>query len=277
MVRALRGVAYVLVAAFFALYVPAGALADEEMVVENGGGVSYPYVDYSAQLQSLSVGLGNVETQLETQRYELQQKLTSIETLLTPVEEVEKVEEKKEEKSDEVKLLESLNETVSGLAKSEVVEIEEQQPVQQTRAATSFTAYTNVSPTGTYAQYAIGYLPRVGYGEHYCFLQDTSSSYTFAWGDLAKSGSNISGNAKWVRWYYTSNYNYVMQSGEGSVTISPDNHTVMSDLDGWPMLGDGTDAMRKEVGFYAVVALCIFSLASVLNFTLRVRAAIVAE
>lgn len=258
------------------LALPSRALADEEEAVETPAAVSSPYVDYSAQLQSLSVGLGNVKTSIDDGRYEIQQHLVAIETLLTPVEEKEE-DTKKEEKSAELKALEGISKQLEELTKDETVKIDEQEPVGLSKAGVSFDAYGNVSPTGTYASYAIGYLSRVGFGEHYVYLQDTSSSYVMCWGDLTSSGTNVNGSGNWVRWYYTNNYSYVMQYGSGQISIEAGNKVILSDLEPWPMLGDGTDVLRREVGFYAVVALCVFSLASVLGFTLRLRSYVVSD
>lgn len=174
---------------------------------------------------------------------------------------------------DELDYLASIDAKLDGLA-PEVVEIEQ----QESRAAVSintFNAYANVSPTSAYATYAKGLLPRVGFGEHYCFLQDTNSSYVFIWGALS-NGSTISGtNVKWVRWYYVNNTSgYVEEYGGGDVTVNPSNHVILTDLGDRPMLDSSIELLRREVGFYAVVSVVLFSLVAVWGFVVRLRGSV---
>lgn len=194
-----------------------------------------------------------------------------VEILQEEFREDETEQEPSEDVRTELDVLESIEGKMDDLKPSEAPEIESQEPVGGTRAPVTFTAYANVSPTGTYATYAAGYLPRVGFDQHYVYVQDTSSSYTFVWGDLSKSGNSISGSdCNWVRWYYVSQgTGYLMQSGTGQVTVDTNSHVVLSDLDGWPMLDGNADSLRKEVGFYAVVALAVYCLHHVWSFVLR--------
>lgn len=174
---------------------------------------------------------------------------------------------------NELDYLASIDAKLDGLA-PEVLEIEQ----QEARAAVSvntFNAYANVSPTSAYASYAKGLLPRVGFGEHYCFLQDTNSSYVFIWGALA-NGSMITGtDVKWVRWYYVNNTSgYVEEYGGGDVTINPSNHVILTDLGDRPMLDSSIELLRREVGFYAVVTVVLFSLVAVWGFVVRLRGSV---
>lgn len=173
----------------------------------------------------------------------------------------------------ELDYLASIDAKLDGLEPEEV-EIEQ----QESKAAVSintFTAYQNVSPTGAYASYAKGLLPKVGFNEHYCFLQDSNSSYVFVWGDL-QNGNSITGtDVSWVRWYYANNsVGYVEEFGGGDVTIQPNSHVILTDLGNHPMLDANDELFRKEVGYYAVVAVAIFSLVSVWSFVVRLRGAI---
>lgn len=173
----------------------------------------------------------------------------------------------------ELDYLASIDAKLDGLAPDEV-EIEQ----QESRAAVSintFTAYQNVSPTGAYASYAKGMLPKVGFNQHYCFLQDSNSSYVFVWGDL-RNGNSITGtNVIWVRWYYANNnVGYVEEFGGGDVTISPNNHVILTDLGNHPMLDANDELFRKEVGYYAVVTVALFSLVSVWGFVVRLRGSV---
>lgn len=236
---------------------------------DEGGGTSVDYNwnqrfdDISGQLNSVSTDVGGLSQTLDGH-------LTNIEQLLAPEPEVE-VEGAK----DELDYLISIDDKLSEITLRETAEDAEVQAVGGTRATTyTFGAYTNTPPTGTYATYALGFLPRVGFGEHYVYLQDTQSSYVFVWGDMnATSSSQVTGDAKWVRWYNAgTQYGYVQESGTGSVTVNTNNHVIISDLQGWPMLtGANTELVRREVGFYAQVAVVIFVLAGVWSFTLRYR------
>lgn len=219
--------------------------------------------DISGQLNALSGDVGSEKIQVV-------EHLERIEQLLTPEPEVTVEGEK-----DELDYLISIDDKLSEITLRETAEDAEVQAVGGTRATTyTFGAYTNPSPTGTYATYALGLLPRVGFGEHYVYLQDTQSSYVFVWGELtATSSSQVTGDAKWVRWYNAgTQYGYVQESGSGSVTVNTNNHVIISDLQGWPMLtGSNSEMVRREVGFYAQVAVVLFVLAGVWSFTLRYR------
>lgn len=271
-----RKVIYAILVASLALVAgPTRALADEEQpvpVVQNG-------LDYSTRLDTLSADIERLRGTVDSQRTELVTHLQTIELLLTPQPEPVETVEKKAEKSEETKQLEKIGEKLDNIQKEiapEVVVIEEQKPLSTTKAAVTFTAYANANPSNQYAQYSIGLLPRLGYGEHYIYLQDTSSSYVFVYGDLSKTDTNsFSGNAKYVRWYYVNNMNgYVQESGRSNVIVNTASHVIMSDLDDRPMLAVGSELIRREVGFYALTACCIFCLASVLGFCVRLRGAV---
>lgn len=264
-----------LVAALALVAGPSRALADEVEPVQT----VQSSIDYSTRLDTLSGDIERLRGTVDSQRTELVTHLQTIELLIAPESQTVETEVKKEEKSDETKQLEKIDERLEGIQKElapEVVEIEEQQPVGGTRAAITFTGYANANPTNQYAQYSIGMLPRLGYGEHYVYMQDTSSSYVFVYGDISRSASNTYvGRAKYVRWYYQNNTTgYVQETGQGDVTINTAGHVVMSDLDDRPMLAVGNELLRKEVGFYALVAVSVYCLASVLGFVVRLRGAV---
>lgn len=184
-------------------------------------------------------------------------------------------DEQRENKADSPELteLKSINKNLGILIEQNTGEkYTEEKSVGMSKAATAFVAYGNVSPTNQYAQYAIGLLPTLGWEEHYVFLQDSNQAYTFVWGDLSASGNHtISGSScSWLRWYWAGqSTGYVLERGAGSVTVSPSQYTLLADIDGWPTLGDGSEVLRREVMLYAVVAVCVFSLASVLRFCVR--------
>ena len=260
-------------ALLLAVSVPRNAIAEPDDTQEDGEVVTYTTApDYSTRLDTIAFSVQNVRDSVDGERSEVVGHLQTIEKLLDTESDVKSVED--EEKSDETKELEKIGKRLEGIQETLVTtgeEIEEQKPLSGSKAAASFSAYANVSPTNQYALYAEGFMPRMGYKDHYVFLQDTSSSYVLVWGSLDKSGSNITGNANWVRWYYQNNASgFVQESGSGNVTINPSGHVVLTDLDGYPMLGVENELLRKELGYYGLVAVCVYSLFHVLGFTLRV-------
>ena len=223
-------------------------------------------IDYSGKLDLLSTEVSELLTEEVKSNQEIRD---SLEKLLPDEQEVPSDE------PTDTDYLKSIDEKLSDvIASGEEPEIQ----VQQTMLAASslsFSSWSNVSPTGAYATYAAGMLPRVGFGQHYVFMQDSSSSYVFIWGDLAYDGQFFTGDADYVRWYYAGQgTGYVMESGSGSVTAAAGSYVVMSDLGGYPLLDAQGDLLRKEVTYYAMVALCVFSLAHVWLFCIRMRTAV---
>lgn len=176
-----------------------------------------------------------------------------------------------EAKSPELEELESINGSIGILIEQNNGE----QPVESKALAAgrvSLVAYANASPTSQYAEYARGMLQKLGWHDHYCFLQDGQSSYVYVWGDLSVDGAgDIVGEASYVRWYWESNtVGYIMETGTGTVSVSPNSHTVLSDLGVFPAL-DSVEPLRREVMFYAVAACSVYCLHTVWSFLLRYR------
>lgn len=174
--------------------------------------------------------------------------------------------------------LSSIEDKLSTIAgNSSEPEIAEQKSVQSRASSIAFVAYSNAPSSGTYVNYAAGYLSQMGYSDNYVFLQDTSSSYVFVFGDLSPIDTNtISGNnVKWVRWYYSNNnVGYVVETGQSNVTITTNNHVVLSSLPKWPSIqGSSDEQLRKEVGFYALVLVSCSVLRDVWSFLVRMRSA----
>lgn len=143
-------------------------------------------------------------------------------------------------------------------------------PLGATRATLNLTAYGNASPTNQYAVYSSGLLKEVPYeGGHYAFLQDTSQSYCMVVGK-GDSLSNLS-DCKWWRWYNAGvNVGWILERGTGSVSISEGRYTVISDLEGYPAFQDnGIEVLRREVAFYALVAVVIHVLYRIWSYELR--------
>lgn len=204
--------------------------------------------------------------QLEKLR-SIDQNLTEMHDELTP----------KDGKST-VDYLSSIEDQLSTIAgNSSEPEIAEQRSAKTRAGSIAFVAYANAPSSGTYVNYANGYLSQMSYGDNYVFLQDTSSSYVFAFGDLSPVDTNtISGNMiKWVRWYYSNNnVGYVMETGQSDITITCNNHVILSSLPKWPAItGAADEQLRKEVGFYALVLVSCSVLRDVWSFLVRMRSA----
>lgn len=184
---------------------------------------------------------------------------------------LDKLDDVKDGLDDVSEKLEGVSSKVDGLIVSNAEP--DPQPVQKLGASPqTFTAYANVSPSGSYASYARQLIPKMGWSDDYVFLQDTSSSYVLVWGDLdyKSAGTITCSDAKFARWYYSgTSAGYLMQSGSGKVTVNLGNYVVLSTCGEYPLLDDGTTLFRQEVAFYAVCAALLFSLRSITDFLLR--------
>lgn len=143
------------------------------------------------------------------------------------------------------------------------------EPLQQTRATISLSAYGNVSPTNQYAVYSTGLLKEVPYDGHYVFLQDTNQSYIMV---VGKGDSPYSlQDCKWWRWYNAGvNVGWVLERGSGSVSVSAGRYQIISDFDGYPALQENsTEVLRREVSLYALVAAVMHVLYCVWSYELR--------
>lgn len=137
------------------------------------------------------------------------------------------------------------------------------------RASVTFSAYANMNPSSTYALYAEGLLKEVGQDESYCLVQDSNASYAFVVGK-ADSISSFS-DARWWRWYNTTGYGWRLERGSGNASVNAGSFQVISNLKGYPSLvTEVQEVFRREVMFYALVATCVFCLASVWGFSIRV-------
>ena len=261
------------------LLVPQRAFADDSGTAAH---------DYSGQLDSIGYKLDNISSGIAGSGSSIDygprldgmaQTLNNIYTVQLQQTQPEQTEEQKQEEvkqpeqkgPTELDYLKSIDEGISELTKEEP-ETEVETTALKAARSISLSAYTNVSPTGQWANYAKGYTTRLGWKDHYVFLQDSNSSYVMAWGDLRDTGTAITGNADWVRWYYAGNGSgYVRETGSGNIEVTYGQYTVMSDLAGWPMLAGADELLRREVMLYAIVAAGLFSLGSVGSFLLRNR------
>ena len=156
----------------------------DDIYAQNGNNSSG--YDYTSQIDSVI----NRLDQMYTVQVQQNSKLDAIEKDVKPdeKEEVKKVEE--ESGPTEIDYLKSIDETLADIAEQEKTVEEEASPEVKAgsrAAATPLTAFTNVSPTSTYAEYSRGLLPRVSFSKHYVYLQDSQTSYMFIYGDVSES------------------------------------------------------------------------------------------
>lgn len=230
-------------------------------------------LDETAVIQKID----DLEETIIAQNGTIQTLLSTINVTLSDIKrqtEPQKEESKKEGEKDTEDYLIGIQKSLDNISSQLESPVEQEQKSVTRAGNTSFVAYTNVSPTGSYATYANGLIPRLKWDEHYCFLQDTSSSYVFIWGkSLEYSDTNtFTGNScRYVRWFYHSqSVGYQTESGTADVSVSTNGHVVLSDLALYPMLTETEHhAFRMEVAFYACVALVIRTLHHVWRFTLR--------
>lgn len=245
----------------------------------------YAFAEPATEAQVSQVDTTQLEESLERlKELETEQgtTLSTIETTLTSInnrmDEQQREQEQQEKDAEGDKTTEDylIDVTQTLDAISGKLDAPEQQEQTSLTRAQSFdiVAYSNVSPTGAYATYASGLIPRMKWDDHYVFVQDTSSSYTLIWGsDLAYTDTNTFAGSQcvYVRWFYSgSSSGYLTESGTADVSVSTAGHVVLSDLARYPML-EGTEqhAFRVEVAFYVCVALVIRTLHHVWRFTLR--------
>lgn len=260
---------------------PALADEDEQEVSSAPVQVEQPQIEtynYNGQLEYLGQLLANQNDLLREVKTSNNELLALLVADTHEGEEVTTVEE--EEPSEEVKLLEHIDDSLSMLSGS-VREEEQEIQYNVERAATqAFVCYGNVAPTGTYASYAAGFIPRLGWSDNYVYLQDTNGSYVMVMGKLTSPDANtiVGNNCEWIRWYYSGSNGYVVERGSGNVSVTLNNHMVCSDLPSWPLLGDASvELQRRELMFYAIVATVWACLAVVWRFGLRMRTSVVSE
>lgn len=259
------------------------ALADEDeqedspspVQVEQSQVETYNYNGQLDYLGQLLANQNDLLREVKTSNNEL------LALLVADTHEGEDVEtDKDEEPSEEVRLLEHIDDSLSELTGT-VREDEQEIQYNLDRAAQqTFVCYGNVSPTGTYASYAAGFIPRLGWSDHYVFLQDTNGSYVMVMGRLTSPDANtiVGDGCSWIRWYYSGSNGYVVERGSGDVSVTLNNHMVCSDLPNWPLLGDASvELQRRELMFYAIVATVWACLAVVWRFGLRMRTSVVSE
>lgn len=200
---------------------------------------------------------------------DLNTKLEDLTTYLKQQDELDEIDNTQERQLD---YLSSIDDKLTQIYGESDVSEAEQQPVRA--ESVQFVAYANASPSGTYYNYSQGLMPRLGLNDHYVYLQDTQSSYVFAYGsfDYDEETKTFTGQEiTWVRWFNQgAGLGYRVETGQSEVSVTCRDYMVLSDLGDWPLI-ISDEMPRREVMIYAVVAIAIYSLHSVWSYTLRNR------
>lgn len=175
--------------------------------------------------------------------------------------------------SRELDLISNIDTNVSRIVEDGDSSVPESEPVLTRDNLHTFVCYGHSPTSNNYYQYALGLMPKVGWNDHYCFIQDTQGSYVFTYGDLVSDGSGtITGSdCTWHRWYNGGmNVGWVHETGSGGVSITTQGYTIYSDLDWYPTI-PSDEILRREVMWYAVVGVAVVSLHLVWSYCLRNR------
>lgn len=106
----------------------------------------------------------------------------------------------------------------------------------------------------TYLEYMRGFLPKLGFKDHYVAARTSNYDYVFAYGDLEYTGTLFRGsNITVIRWntYNTGTYYHGMES---SFNLSPGGYMVYSDLsDFYPSLADTAGFSSRQIFILLVI------------------------
>lgn len=129
------------------------------------------------------------------------------------------------------------------------------------------TYYGSISTT--YLEYMRGYLPKLGFREHYVGARTGQYEYIFAYGeDLSYSGNLFTGrNVHVIKWW-TNNNGSFSHNVESSFNLSSNNYLVYSDLsDAYPSLADLSGFTLRQI----LILACITALVCTISSMYQVR------
>lgn len=116
----------------------------------------------------------------------------------------------------------------------------------------------------TYLEYMRGYLPKLGFREHYVAARVSQYQYIFAYGeDLTFTGSLFTGHDICVVTWFTNNNGSFSFNVESSFNLSVGNYLVYSDLsDMYPTLADLSGFTLRQVLILAVIVSLVCTMSS---------------
>lgn len=116
----------------------------------------------------------------------------------------------------------------------------------------------------TYLEYMRGYLPKLGFREHYVAARTSQYQYIFAYGeDLSFNGNLFTGHDINVVTWLTNNNGSFSHNVESSFNLSANNYLVYSDLsDIYPTLSDLSGFTLRQILILAVIVALVCTMSS---------------
>lgn len=121
----------------------------------------------------------------------------------------------------------------------------------------------------TYLEYMRGFLPKLGFSEHYVAARVSQYTYIFAFGSsLEYTGRLFRGNNIRVVTFYTNNNGSYNVSTEGSFNLDTNNYMVYTDLSkDYPSLADTSGVSSRQI----LILLTIMGLVWTIDHMYNVR------
>lgn len=120
----------------------------------------------------------------------------------------------------------------------------------------------------TYLEYMRGFLPKLGFRDHYVSARTSQYDYIFAYGSLEYTGSLFRGNNITVIRWNTYNTGTYYSSVESSFNLNPSGYMVYSDLTNiYPSLADTAGISSRQI----LILLTIMGLVWTIDHMYQVR------
>ena len=122
--------------------------------------------------------------------------------------------------------------------------------------------------SSTYLEYMRGFLPKLGFKDHYVAARTGQYTYVFAFGDLEYTGRLFTGRDITVITFYTNNNGSYSYAVESAFTLDTNNYLVYSDLsDVYPSLADTSGISSRQI----LILLTIMGLVWTIDHMYQVR------
>lgn len=114
------------------------------------------------------------------------------------------------------------------------------------------TYYGSIS--STYLEYMRGFIPKLGFRDHYVAARTSQYNYIFAFGNIEFTGSLFRGNNINVVTFNTYNNGSYSFNVESSFNLNPSGYMVYSDLsDMYPSLADSSSFTARQILFILII------------------------
>lgn len=113
----------------------------------------------------------------------------------------------------------------------------------------------------TYLEYMRGFLPKLGFGDHYVASRVSQYQYIFAYGtDLSYNGTFFVGSDIMVITWYANNNGSYTAGLQSSFSLVPGNYMVYTDLtDIYPSLADAGDISLRQIVIFLGICVTFFT------------------